>query len=378
MIDNIMNEDDFNMSFDIKNVDNSLVNSLRRFMIGEFKTYGLKTDYQEESGLIIHENTGALHNEFLTHRIGLIPVNTKHIKDINVNNYVFQLQVENNESNIIDVTTRDFKVFYNDNGEMKRLDTDDFFKPDPLSGDYILITKLRPSNNNNIEKIDLETKLNYSNGEENSRYAPVSKATFHNLKDDTKIKEKLQELFKEEEDKKGTKLSEQEKQKIKNRFDNFEAFRYYQLDDKGEPNAFHFEIESIGVYTCKEIFHYSINYFKDKLDTFNKYLQEENNEYINFIESPTIMNALDIEIMNEGHTLGNLLQSYLIYNYVDTNKLNYVGYTIIHPLQKKMIFRIQSINKELSEDDLKIEIKKYIDECILFIKNLLDNLYKQI
>ena len=378
MIDNIISEDEFNMSFDIKNIDNSLINSLRRVMIGELKTYGFKTEPHEETDVIIHENTGVLHNEFLAHRIGMIPVNTKHLNDINVDNYLFKLKVENDTSNIINVTTKDFQVFYNDNGDMKRLNTDDFFKPDPLSGDYILITKLRPSNTNTNEKIDLEAKLSYSNGEENSKYAPVSKATFHNLKDDTKVEVRLKELIKEEEDKKGNKLTNQEKEKIKNRFDNFEAFRYYQLDNKGEPNAFHFEIESIGIYTCQEIFHNSIDYLKNKLDTFNQYLQEENKEYINFNESPTIMNSIDIEIINEGHTLGNLLQSYLIYNYVDTNKLNYVGYKIIHPLQKKMILRIQSNNNELQFDELKVEIKRYIEECIVYIKDLLDNLRRQI
>lgn len=375
MIENIISDDEYNMSFDIKNIDNSLINSIRRIMIGELKTYGFKTEPHEESDVVIHENTGALHNEFLAHRIGMIPLNIKHMEDID--NYIFKLQVENDTPNILNVTTNDFKVYQlNDNGDMILLNTNDFFKPDPLSGDYILITKLRPSNTTNNEKIDLEAKLSYSNGEENSKYAPVSKATFHNMKDEVKVNERLIELLKEEEDKKGNKLTNQEKQKIKNRFDNFEAFRYFQLDNKGEPNAFHFEIESIGIYTCKEIFYNSIEYLKNKLDTFNQNLQTENN--IQFMESPTIMNALDIEIMNEGHTLGNLLQSYLIYNFVDTNKLNYVGYKIVHPLQKKMILRIQSNNQELSFEELKIEIKSYVNECILMIKDILNNIYKQI
>jgi DNA-directed RNA polymerase subunit L len=42
----------------------------------------------------------------------------------------------------------------------------------------------------------------------------------------------------------------------------------------------------------------------------------------------------------EDHTLGNLLQSWMESNLVDTNEITFVGYKVPHPLRDEMLLRI--------------------------------------
>ena len=62
------------LEFTVSNLNRALVNALRRIIISEIPTIAFQTCQSEESDVKIIKNTSALHNEFILHRIGLIPV----------------------------------------------------------------------------------------------------------------------------------------------------------------------------------------------------------------------------------------------------------------------------------------------------------------
>lgn len=75
-----------NVNFELTGVHTSVANTLRRCILSEIPTYGFEDEPKKvfslwkhnsipiPKGIKITENTSSLHNEFLSHRIGLIPI----------------------------------------------------------------------------------------------------------------------------------------------------------------------------------------------------------------------------------------------------------------------------------------------------------------
>ena len=80
------------LQFDISGVKMSLVNALRRIMISEVNTVAFETSNFQESSVTITENTSQFHNEFILHRIGLIPINIQDTNNFNESDYTFTLE----------------------------------------------------------------------------------------------------------------------------------------------------------------------------------------------------------------------------------------------------------------------------------------------
>ena len=64
------------LDFEIRDVDVSIVNALRRVILAEYPTVAIAFDPYDSSqnDINIKINTTALHNEFTGHRISLVPV----------------------------------------------------------------------------------------------------------------------------------------------------------------------------------------------------------------------------------------------------------------------------------------------------------------
>lgn len=104
---------------------------------------GEKLDKDEPTVDVII-NTGALHDEFIIHRIGLIPIcmTTDEIENYEDNSLVIELNVNNTTSKSVDVRTSDFKAKLND-VELTEKKLQELFPPNKVSKQNILITRLR-------------------------------------------------------------------------------------------------------------------------------------------------------------------------------------------------------------------------------------------
>ena len=157
------------LKLDIYNCNSSFVNTLRRIIITEIETISFHTEDYESSDIKIIENTSSLHNEFILHRIGLIPVNTPNIETFDVTKYKFIIDVENTTNIPIDITTKDIKIL---NLETDKFENNEsFFPRNPITQDYILINRLKPTPYGTGEKLHLEGKASKGIGKTHIRYS---------------------------------------------------------------------------------------------------------------------------------------------------------------------------------------------------------------
>jgi len=320
------------LKFDVTNCNSSYVNCLRRLIITDVETIGFNTEEYESSDIKIIENTSSLHNEFILHRIGLIPVNTDNIETYDPTKYKFILNVENTQNTPIDVTTKDFKI--------KNLETNDFensekfFPKNPITGDYILITRLKSTPYGNGEKIHIEGKSSKGLGKDHIRFSPVSNVVFTNKIDPDREDIEFKKYLENNPD------LELVKQKTKFKLE--ESERCFYINDNGDPNKFEFTIESIGIIKPHTILLEALSKMTFKLKMFmiefDKAISNSDSN-VEIRESTSLMKAYDVVVHNETHTLGHLLQSHI--NELFKAENIFVGYMNPHPLEKKIMFRIK-------------------------------------
>ena len=68
----ILESSRYQLKFELWNTELSVANALRRIIIGEISTMAIEI-------VEVAENTSALNDEFIAHRIGLVPLNSENV-----------------------------------------------------------------------------------------------------------------------------------------------------------------------------------------------------------------------------------------------------------------------------------------------------------
>ena len=145
-------------------LDKSIINSLRRTLLSSIPTIAFRTKVSQ-SDLIIKNNNTSLHNEFISDRIGLIPL---YIDPHNYQKqYLFHLQVENNPMEpLTTITAEDFEIYplkknidpetineinitdYDKEKKLSSKEKSQIFRPFKFRGkeEYCIITELKSTN----------------------------------------------------------------------------------------------------------------------------------------------------------------------------------------------------------------------------------------
>jgi DNA-directed RNA polymerase alpha subunit len=320
-------------SFDIENIDLSIVNGIRRTILTDIPVVGFIGE--NDPTIEIINSNGPLHNEFLIHRIGLIPlyISEEETENYDDNDLEFEL-AEQNDIN--------FKYIYTNMIYGKRKDKDltkkeleKIFPANKITNSHILITKLR-----NNEYLHFKAKAVKKTARYNASFSPVSLCNFYYNQDNTLIT-------------KDTKILDKERLYLKNKY--------------GDPISFKFELEIINDFSLKYIFSKAINIIIDKLINIKKNLE---NSIIKIEQFQDLPNTYNFYIDDEDDTVGNIIQSIIHNNHIRQNKdiCKYIGYICPHPLKQLLIIRLTLENKT----DKSIFIN-YLDKNI---SNIIDELHK--
>ena len=385
-------------TFTLENCTTAIANSIRRTILSNIPIVTFDDTWYNnpaKRSILIHKNTSAIHNEFLSHRLSLLPINmykTSNLKIVTIlkdsirsfnfknndNVPTFYLKLKNNEATRTEKNMIGYiKVFSNDFRVKNKItdieeDINDYILPDPYTNDYCIIDLLKSNilDDNEGEELDLEAKPTIGNGLINARYTPVGTVSYSFEVDESNVESvfNLEVEYKntERSKKKIAQLSNNEISVMKKSFNLLGKERVFKCNNYGEANCIKFCVESIGFLGANQIVMDSLYILELKLrDILNSIkFKEENNEIIFtptdkllINKSYSELNSYNIILNNENHTIGNLISEYnkMLYcgeDPIDTDILSFTSYKMPHPL------------KEI------IEIK-----LILNSKNNLKNLY---
>jgi DNA-directed RNA polymerase subunit L/DNA-directed RNA polymerase alpha subunit len=405
MIKYVQNNNFYKFSFDLHDVPVAYANALRRAFSSLCPTVAFNDDYESKS-IVINKNTSALHNEFLSHRISLIPINmddtsaqlqfnTKFNEETGKREYFFkdeknvpsfEIKAKNDseasdlrdQKGLLNIKSSDFKI---KQGE-QLLENETFFKKDPFTDDHIVINKLKSniSNDKEGEEIDLICIPQIGIGRTHSRHDPTGTVTysFEIDKEETcreVFNQKIDILQKERTNKGLNELSKKEIEKLQRSFNLLDKQRVYKKDTNGEPNHFKFSVESIGFLNPLNIMVNSIkNLILNLTDVRAAFTFEKNskgiltlkvNKKIELSNNNNLHSGICLKIKDENHTLGNLLQYYLRKDHRD-KYLDICEYLMPHPTIENIEFRLvpkKFLTKEhfINNIDEYSNIKKYLN-----------------
>lgn len=346
------------ITFEMHDVDVAIVNSLRRTIISEIPNVAIGFDpyNPEHSDINFIKNTSSLHNEFMGHRISLIPLflEQHEIQNYSPSNYKFEIHVKNTTNSMINVTTDDIKVFDANGKHIPELTTR-MFPHDSITNDPILITKLKPNmyNVKEGEELHVEFYARKGIGKMHSRWFTTSTCTFSNMIDEERMKEARKAL-------KASVADQNEQKKMLNAFDTLHKYRFFKTNEYDESNAFIFIIESDCKLSPRLI-------MKTAFDVLIRKFEELD---FDIETNKDVDDMFLVKIKNEDHTVGNLMTS-LMYNfYVRENKrVDYVGYYQPHPLENDIVIKIK-----LSHDE---DVSNFINEAKTKVIETLTNLQKE-
>ena len=311
-----LKEKDNSIEFEIKNISKSIVNAIRRTCLSNIRN----TAFDEVNFKV---NTTSLHDEFLKHRIELIPVLLERFDEKTISNYTFKLHVTNKPNEPTYVTTDDIKVFEIIDGIEKKVVLKNMFIQEP---NPILITRFPTIiDGKEIQELNVEFKLRVGTGIIHTKYSPTT-------------------------------ICVSIPQKDKN--------------DETNNDTYKFKLESVGLVSPTEIVTKSFVSIKKLLNTMKEDLLA-NNIQINTVEN---FRGIEFVFEKQSATTGYMIQE-MMYELFYNKEISHVSYHETHPLENTLAFRIKLIE---TDTDSYMESDDYINATKKLMTDSLDKLQESL
>tara|TARA_Y100000992_G_scaffold302686_1_gene278370 strand:- start:257 stop:1360 length:1104 start_codon:yes stop_codon:yes gene_type:complete len=357
---NSLNENDNEITFILSGVDISIANAIRRTILQDIDTVVFKTSPHSENDAVFIKNTSRFNNEQLKQRLSCIPI---HIKDFsNIENIELHVNCENTSKDIQYVTTEHFNIF--DKSLQKYISSNEreqIFPKNSKTGHYIQFVRLRPKISDDIpgEEIKFTCKFSISNASKDSMFNVACNSSYGFTWD----KNKADEMWLIEEEKLENEGYEEDKIE-------FMRTDWYLLDAKRYyiPNSFNFNIESVGVFTPRELIIKSCEKLKSDFNDFKSTLDDDL-ELILKESVVNIDNCYDLKLQDKDATFGKSLEYILYSEYFEKGKISFCGYKKLHPHDNFSTIRL-AFNEQVND--------VYIKDMLIYSCSLLINIFNSI
>jgi len=376
---NLKEVDPRTLSFTLTPTHVTYANTLRRLMLTGVETVAFRADMTSTGSttdVFVKRNDTPMTNEMLADRIGLLPIRVLEPLTWNADKYLFRLQVHGNKDTITYVKASDFKVVEGnfesgknqpsrvlggenaENGDNEKIQerveeadekavpTDMFFPPNPITGDTCLIATLQPGTGPTEQAIEIVARATKGTGREHARFSPVSQCSYEYTLDNDP--ERIEEMFENwlVVAKKIAGKMEKESdryQALRREFNTMQIKRCYKQNDKGEPDSFDFTVETAGVLPVHYIVERACEVGENMCSRYVNLANGELPSEISISPADSRIVGYDFLIRGHDHTLGNLLQTWLVEHHIEGEaepKITYAGYKVPHPLRDEMVLRI--------------------------------------
>lgn len=361
----IKNKKDEMLSFILSGVNVSIANAIRRTILSDIQTVVFKTSPYEECKANIITNTSRLNNEILKQRLSCIPIHIPNFEEINLKNYLLEVNVENTTDTTIYVTTQDFKIknLLTDS-YLSEKDTRNIFPPNDYTGYFVDFVRLRPKLSDDLpgEKLHLTCEFSVSNAKDDGMFNVVSTCSYGFTPDDVAIDTELAKKIQ------GWKDEGKTEKEI-----DFESKNWKLLDALRivKKDSFDFIVQTIGVYSNIEIINKACDIIDKRLNDLELLINADEVEIKSSLN--TMSNCFDIKLQNEDYTIGKILE-YILYEkfFEGTKILSFVGFKKFHPHDIESTIRVAfKTPMDVSS------IKGYLQECIQDAKNIYAKIKKE-
>jgi DNA-directed RNA polymerase subunit L len=293
------------LRFQLKNVDKSVANALRRTILGRIKTVVLKAVDCE-----VTVNTSRVHNEILKERLACLPVFCQDFEAAAQCELV--LSKKNDGEEILVVTTKDFVVMDGDKV------VEGFFPPTKVSAfgvnylTYPEILPLRPASSKlPAEEIHLKCKFSVGTAAESGQYNVASTCSYG---------------FTQDKEASDAEFEKNHRAEDRANWELLEAKRFVV------PDSYDFVVETLGVYTNEQL-------VQKACDVLVADLQAVVSVSTDGPSDTSIENCRDVTIKGGDFSVGKLLE-YQLYHFKDD--VAYVVFLKKHPHDADGILRVVS------------------------------------
>jgi DNA-directed RNA polymerase subunit L len=324
------------LTFTLSGVDFSYANALRRIILSDIPIAVFETTPHEKNKCNMIINTTRLNNEILKQRLSCIPICIPDL-EIDLKNYLLEVDVENRTDTTIVVTTKDFMVknvttnTYLDDNDVRKIFPP--YIPPTGKGEYFIqFARLRPKMSDEVpgERLKFTCEFSISTARDNSMFNVTGTCSYGCTPNREEMVKQLglRRAKWEEEGKTAEEVDFESRN-----WNLLEGLRYITKD------SFDFIIQTIGIYENTDIMVKACDLLIKKINI-QKQLLDSDEMSITPSKS-TLANSYDIILQNEDYTVGNILNSELYSTFYQHHEmLDYVGFKKMHPHDDDSIIRV--------------------------------------
>jgi DNA-directed RNA polymerase subunit L/DNA-directed RNA polymerase alpha subunit len=348
------------VTFTLSPIHVSYANTLRRLILTGVETIAFRADMTSTgttTDVVVKRNDTPMTNEMFAARIGLLPIHVPEPLKWKDTEYQFRLNVAGNADNIRHITASDIQVIRltslgaqdekdeKDEKEETIIPTDRFFPPHPLTGQTCLLASLQPGTGAAQQHIEWIGKATKGTGREHARFSPVSQCSYEYTLDDNpvRVEEMFQTWLVQAKKAGGIEKGSDRYATLEREFRTMQIKRCYKIDEAGEPYSYDFTIESVGVLSVPYIIQRACEVGENMCSRYVNLRTGTLPPEITISHANCRLVGYDFLFRGHDHTLGNLLQTWLVQNHIEGNaqpKITYAGFSVPHPLRDEMVLRI--------------------------------------